>query len=83
MLRTTLQVGDKGAVSVATPAGKLKGSMAHMDPAELVKHLDVSIDLQPLHEYSVVPPVREQADAWRQELKAALPVLSALCLCSV
>lgn len=46
--------GAKGAAVAAAP---LRGTLAHMDPSELVKVLDVDIDVTPLIEFSVEKPV--------------------------
>lgn len=36
---------------------RLKNQLARMDPAELVRVLDFELDLQPLQDFSIVPPV--------------------------
>lgn len=44
------------AASLAAPV-QLKGTLARMDPAQLIQHLDISIDVQPLQDFSIAPPV--------------------------
>ncbi len=46
------------APSADTPA-PLKASMARLDPVELVRMLDLNIDVAPLQDCSIVPPVSD------------------------
>eukprot|EP00983_Pelagomonas_calceolata_P075409 1153000-Pelagomonas_calceolata.AAC.1 len=49
----------KAAAAAAAAPVKLKGTLARMDPAQLIQHLNIDIDVQPLQEFSIAPPVRE------------------------
>lgn len=45
------------AAAAAKPV-RLKGTLARMDPAQLIQHLEFNVDVRPLQDCSIVPPVR-------------------------
>jgi hypothetical protein len=54
-----LQAAKKAAAAAPAAAPvKLKGTLARMDPAQLIQHLNIDINVQSLQDVSSAPPVR-------------------------
>ncbi|KAF5836598.1 hypothetical protein DUNSADRAFT_5715 [Dunaliella salina] len=69
--RNQQEAAKKAAAAAAAAPVKLKGTLARMDPAQLIQHLNIDIDLQPLQDFSIAPPMAKRllGPRWDQSLR--------------